>query len=214
MGQINDNTLFGQVITRIAADERYSTICEIGTWNGQGSTRCVMEALHRRTTPFTFYSIEANKEFYTKAVNFWDPCPPSLKLLYGSLHNKTMTRHEVQTHPLFQSIKDHYDLWYDDEHNCATQSPRVTLPVTHIDIVLLDGGEFSTEEDWNILKTFTPNVVILDDTRVIKTSNIRKELLESSEWETLFDVQYERNGWAVFKRREELLLQDGQQVHP
>jgi hypothetical protein len=201
MGQINDDTMFGKLITRIASDEQYSTICEIGTWNGQGSTRCVMEGMRSRKTPFTFFSIEANREFYGKASKFWSPCPPSLVLMYGSLHNKIMSRSDVEQHPLFKSVNEHYNLWYEDEYNCATQSPRVTLPVTHVDVVILDGGEFSTEEDWNILKTYNPKIVILDDTCVIKTSSIRKELIESSEWEALYDVQHERNGWAIFKRR-------------
>ena len=201
MGQINDDTMFGKLITRIASDEQYSTICEIGTWNGQGSTRCVMEGMRSRKTPFTFFSIEANKQFYEKALKYWTPCPPSLNLLYGSLHNKIMSRTDVEQHALFKSVNEHYYLWYEDEYNCATQSSRVTLPVTHVDVVILDGGEFSTEEDWNILKTYNPKIVILDDTCVIKTSSIRKELLESSEWEALYDVQHERNGWAIFKRR-------------
>ena len=214
MGQINNNTLFGQLITRLASDDQYSTICEIGTWNGQGSTRCVMEGLKNRKNPFVFYSIEANKEFHTKAINYWSPCPPSLNLLYGSLHNKVMSRHEVENHPLYFNIRDHYNLWYEDEYICATQSPHVILPVSQVDIVILDGGEFSTAEDWNILKTYNPKIVILDDTCVIKTSQIRKELLESPLWECLFDTQYDRNGWAIFRYREELPPKDEQKVHP
>ena len=214
MGQINDDSLFGKIITRIASDEKYSTICEIGTWNGQGSTRCVMQGLHNRKQPFTFFSLEADKEFYDKAVRFWSPCPSSLVLLYGSLHNKIMTKGEIAMNPHFHSIKDQYESWYEGEYKNLTQCPRVTLPVSNVDIIILDGGEFSTEEDWNILKTYNPKIVILDDTCVVKTSNIRKELIESTEWETLFDVQYERNGWAVFRRLEQHPRKDEQQEHP
>lgn len=202
MGQINNASMFGSMITRIVSDEKYTTVCEIGAWNGQGSTVCVMDALKIRQTPFTFFSLEANHIFFNKAVDFWKPCPLELKLIYGSLHNKIMSRNEVESHSLFLKIKDHYDLWYEDEKNSCLQSPIVTLPVSQVDIVILDGGEFSSQGDWEVLQKMNPKIVILDDTQGIKNYQLRKYLLDSTDWEIVFDIQHERNGWSIFRHRE------------
>jgi hypothetical protein len=40
VGQVDPNNTLGTFLTSVAEDTRFKTFLEIGTWNGQGSTRC------------------------------------------------------------------------------------------------------------------------------------------------------------------------------
>ena len=196
IGQINTDTLFGRMIRRIAESPTYTTFCEVGTWNGAGSTRCFYEGLRNRSNA-VLYSIEGNQTMYGQASNLWANIP-QVKLLFGTLHRNILTREEVTHHPLFHKIKDHYDLHYESEYNSCMQSPLVTVPPC--DVILLDGGEFSTQGDWEALQHPNLKVVILDDTNLIKTSSIRASLLQDPEWKCVEDYSNDRNGWSIFVR--------------
>ena len=120
-GQINLGTPFGNEIYNICKNTTYKTFCEIGTWNGRGTTRCVVQAIidKENSEHNIFWSVEADPKFYDLAVNFYsDKYNSFLHLLKGTVNTKgVMTREEVQNHPLFQSIYGHYVLHYDTEYN-------------------------------------------------------------------------------------------------
>ncbi len=44
-GQINNNTEFGQILYDLSCNKEYTSYVEIGTWDGQGSTKCIMDGL-------------------------------------------------------------------------------------------------------------------------------------------------------------------------
>jgi hypothetical protein len=196
IGQINLESLFGRIIRRIAADSRYTTFCEVGTWNGHGSTKCFYEGLRLRYNT-TLYSIEGNKEMYEQAKQVWDGVP-QVKVMWGTLHRNVLSREEVEQHPAFDKISLHYKLHYDSEYKSCKESPLVHIPPC--DVILLDGGEFSTKGDWEVLRHPNLKVVILDDTSLIKTSDIRRELLQDPAWTCVEDYPHDRNGWAIFQR--------------
>lgn len=196
-GQINMDTSFGQAIAGIAGNPSYNTFCEIGTWNGLGSTRCLYEGLKYNPNA-QLYSIEGNREMYEQACVHWQT-NPQVNVIHGTLHRNVMTPEEVASHPLFSRIKGHYDLHYESERKSCLEAPLVSLPPC--DVILLDGGEFSTQGDWNALYHPKLKVVILDDTQVIKTNNIYKELKTDFTWRCVYDSPTFRNGSAIFIRR-------------
>ena len=51
-GQINMNSQFGKEIYSIASLPDVRNIIETGTWNGQGSTLCVMNAIINKNNLF------------------------------------------------------------------------------------------------------------------------------------------------------------------
>jgi hypothetical protein len=201
MGQINEDSKFGKILTELASDDNNKIILEVGTWDGQGTTKCLVKGVLNQRNPLNahIYSIEANKDFFNKAVKHWNNGPKFLHLINGTLHSDILSPHEITTHPLFHKVKAHYNLWYDDEKNSVKNSPTVRIQ-TPVDFAILDGGEFSTEGDWNVVKKQNPKIVALDDTSVIKCYNIRKELMNSPYWKVLYDEPNDRNGWAVFER--------------
>lgn len=196
-GQINTDSSFGQAIMGIAANPLYNTFCEVGTWNGLGSTRCLYEGL-KRNPHAQLYSIEGNTEMYQQAIVHWQN-NPQVNVLHGTLHRNVMTPDEVKSHPFFPRIREHYELYYESERKSCMETPLVSIPPC--DVILLDGGEFSTQGDWNVLYHPKLKVVILDDTQVIKTNQIYKDLKTDLTWRCIYDTPTLRNGAAIFIRR-------------
>lgn len=210
-GQINPETQLGKALIALVEKENVKTILEVGTWNGRGSTVCLvlglLKVLEKQPgEEVHFYSIESNLEFHKKAYDFWLLyCVPFLHLIYGSLHkNGMMTREEIESHPKFKDLtKLHYQLWYDQDVKDYEKAPLIDssyLP-KKVDMVVLDGGEFSGYADWSVVKQKNPRIVVLDDTYVIKNNKVLRELESDSSWQKRLE-NTERNGWAIFVKKE------------
>ena len=70
IGQVKNNTLLANIITKLCNEKNNKTFLEIGTWNGYGSTKFFVESLSNRTDTL-FYSLECNKEKSEFARNIY-----------------------------------------------------------------------------------------------------------------------------------------------
>lgn len=206
-GQIHINTPFGKWLFALATDPAYKTFVEVGTWRGNGSTYCVVNGLVKRLMDLSenvsFYSFESNITFYSEAVKLYNNFSlPYLHLIYGKLHsNGLMTKAEIESHPLFNHVKTHYRIWYNQDVIDYDTAPLIDtnqLP-TEVDVIILDGGEFSGYADWLALKDKNPKVVCLDDSNIMKNERVYKELNEDPTWK-LIAGDNDRNGWAIFAK--------------
>lgn len=208
-GQVDIKSEFGQLLTGYAELPEIHIILEVGTWKGNGTTACIVEGLRRKLERKSdlfahFFSIETNLKFLMEANRLWMPkALPFLQLLYGRLHsNGLLSRDEIEKDPLFESIQSHYNLWYDQDVRDYNSAPLIHtkyLP-EKIQMILLDGGEFSGYADWSILKEKQPIVVALDDTNVMKNAKVFEELSKDPTWE-LRHSSTDRHGWAIFVRK-------------
>ena len=204
-GQIHMNTPFGKWLFDLATVKVFKTYVEVGTWRGNGTTKCVVNGLAKResTENVHFYSFEANKAFYSEAVARYSAFSlPYLHLLYGKLHsNGLMTKEQIESHPLFNHVETHYRIWYNQDvidYDAAPLADTNQLP-TEVDVIILDGGEFSGYADWLALKDKNPKVVCLDDSNIMKNERVYKELNEDPTWK-LIAGDNDRNGWAIFAK--------------
>ena len=207
-GQIHLNTKFGYMLYTLASDTQYKTYLEVGTWKGNGSTKCVMEGLIERyeanpEDTAMFHSFEANATFFKEATDLWSPKGYTfLKIHHAKLHeNGLMTREEIEQHPLFEDVIGHFELWYDQDVKDYAEAPYInpeTL-VKNVDILILDGGEFSGYADWLALKSLNPKIVCLDDSGCMKNKKVYEELAADSQWK-LWQEGGDRNGWAIFSK--------------
>ena len=108
-GQINTETKFGKALVNIAMDIENKKFLDIGTWNGLGSTKVLVDWLHDINL-CKIYSVEANLNMYNLACSNWEPIPSCLELLYGKLSNKMLTETEIIAHPSFNDVKNHFDI--------------------------------------------------------------------------------------------------------
>ncbi len=207
-GQIHLNTKFGYMLYTLANDSKYTRYLEVGTWKGNGSTKCVMEGLIERyeanpQDPIIFHSFETNPTFFKEATDLWAPKGyPFLKIYNAKIHeNSMMTREEIEGSPMFEDICCHYDLWYEQDVKDYDEAPYINPSTLEekIDIVILDGGEFAGYADWLAVKPLNPSVVCLDDTGCMKNRKVYEELKADSAWKVL-EEGGDRNGWAIFTK--------------
>ena len=149
-GQINMNSKFGTCIFNICSDNTIRNIIEVGTWNGQGSTTCVMNGILKRSNS-TLYSIEANSNMYNRAINFWKKydTKKNLVLINGTLHNKIADLNELNI--LYNNNIPYYNEHYVSEKQMIEKSSKklsATLEMLslYIDLSKRKVSEFEKEK--------------------------------------------------------------------
>jgi hypothetical protein len=196
-GQINLQTEFGKKLCEMAMNPSLKTFVEVGAWNGQGSTLCLAKGLQTRPdlSDVRLFSLETNKQFFEIAENFWKDKGLPVHILNARVAENMMPLLEIVNHPRFDMIKNHWLLHY--EQDIVDFYSSAVIKMLKADMILLDGGEFSTYSDWLVLKELNPSIVALDDTNVMKSERVLKELKEAG-WTVLFESN-ERNGCAILQ---------------
>jgi hypothetical protein len=209
-GQINLGTNLGDHIYRLAQRPDIQTIVEIGTWNGLGSTLCVLEAI--KDSSKEFISIEAYKEMCLTAERnlrqFQKSYGGRFKLLNGTIITpEDLKWIDIQriTEEVKQGIApneihvEHFKIWLQrDIETIACADNILHLMPKNIDMLILDGGEYSTYPEWLKLKDRT-RIFVLDDTRLLKCKRIRQEMLDSNKYKVIVDNISERNGYTILE---------------
>jgi hypothetical protein len=199
-GQINMNSEFGTCIFNICSDITIRNIIEVGSWNGQGTTTCVMNGILNKPKSI-LYSIEANSTMYNRAINFWKKYDTKNKLVLinGTLHNKIADLNELNI--LYNNNIPYYNEHYLPEKQMIENSSIINIEnIQDVDVIILDGGEYTTLEDFNILIQKHPKYICLDDTNVYKCKNIRYTLLNDNNWVIYYENLNDRNGWSILKK--------------
>jgi len=149
-----------------------------------------------------FLSLQALKYWNSKEIS-----PKSLekklKLIYGRLTEveELVSIEEVMNHERFS--QNPWLEWRDRNIKEYAECEIVLneLP-EQIDVLFLDGGQFSTREEFKKLKHRT-KIVLLDDTTTYKTESIREEIASEYEsWEIVLDSIYDRHGIFIACRHE------------
>jgi len=207
LGQIKRGSSFGDWIYNISLRKDISLIVEIGTWNGQGSTRCVFDALISRHDNCKLYSLEASPEMFREAKKYWDSILIPNKAFANKLeliHGRLIELDDLMTIDSIREEKDYkkeWDTWLSQDINNISSCPNVLnlLPL-EIDFLILDGGEFSTLSEFKILKSRS-KIIACDDTVPLKSREIRKILMNDDNFICLADDLTDRNGYCIFERK-------------
>jgi hypothetical protein len=194
----------GRVLASVLAGAEPKAIVEIGTWNGLGSTLCILQGL--QGAPYeSFHSIECNREKLLAAKqNLEDFAEPRVHLLWGTvLHSDTLHIEAFKEHFADSFARSPQMLqWAEvDLENCLA-APNVLgeLPAA-IDFLLLDGGEFTTWQEFQLLLPRCVGYIALDDVHTEKCKGAREHLLSmSAAWEEVYYSEG-RNGFSIFRRR-------------
>jgi hypothetical protein len=199
-GQITVYSEEGRSIMDLLQKKNIETVVEIGTWNGLGSTLCILYGIQGKNT--RFWSLECNKEKHDAAVeSLSDFIDERVRLLWGSIVDISGVMHESYLSN-FPSLaeSDELKMWFKvDMENCAA-CPKVLddLP-EKIDFLLLDGGEFTTLHEFTQLFSRCVGYIALDDTNIDKCKKVRKILTENFEWCEIVCLN-KRNGFSIFER--------------
>lgn len=198
-GQVTLESAFGKALYIIAKESTFQNFVDIGTWNGEGTTFCLMSGIQARDAEkregVQIRGFETNKEMYSIAKQFWENSP-YVEVFYGRVCHRMMTKEEVCKHPLFQDVIEHYKKWFEQDQIDFLNAPLHTL--TKCDMAILDGGEFSSFFDLEAVLQFKPTIIALDDTKVMKNDDSSK-YLEKIGYTKIFETN-ERNGSIIYKK--------------
>lgn len=197
-GQINLDSSFGKLIFMLAQQQK--SIVEIGTWNGMGSTKCIIEALKKRQDDYEFYTIECQQDRYQFASNYWQGVlTADQKLRIHLLHGSILTPQEIPSKQSLAHTEGFVEQWYNEDVTAiSTSNYLLDLLPKSIDMLLLDGGEYTTYAEYQVLKDRT-KIILLDDTSCLKCAAVRQELIQDSNYITVADNLTDRNGYAIFR---------------
>jgi hypothetical protein len=197
LGQICNDS-FSKHIQMYASNLNYKTFLEIGTWNGLGSTKAFATGFNTRTDDYVFYSLECNA----------DKCADAAKL-YAS-NDKIQILNEViwneepaDFYEIFPQVltDSRYKHWNEVDivnmKQCDLFLNRPNLPEI-FDVVLLDGGEFTTYYEFQLLKSRC-KVLMLDDINVDKCKRIVQELCADATWKIVHRNRV-RNGYLIAEK--------------
>ena len=197
-GQAHPETDFGKFITNLGKNTQYSSFLDIGTWNGLGTTLCLVNGVNNR--PGTkIYSIDANRQWCNKALENLDGISSCLQLAWGKLTDKIMSEEQIKSHPLFPLVEEHFNIHYNQDTEDSKNAPLAVIPST-LDVVVMDGGEFCGEYDMEVVESLNPIVICMCDTTVMKNNANFLKLLDDKRYVCLENKTDSKNGWAVFSR--------------
>lgn len=199
-GQIQRGTKFGNILYDLCQkNPDIKTVIEIGTWYGAGSTECIISGLNdSKKEQITFITLETNKQMYNVAVDWWKNKLPSWAQI---IHGRIVDLNEMDSHNLGYQHQDEAK-WFEEDKKSLSSCPNVLDQIPEkIDLLFLDGGEFTTDSEFYKLKDRS-KIIILDDTLTRKCKNIRTHVLNNeSKYKILFDDQSCRNGIMGFEIR-------------
>jgi hypothetical protein len=193
-GQIVPEGRVGQLLIKTVQDPDLKTIVEIGTWNGLGSTKCFLLGLQESAV---FYTLESNQEKVELAKeNLKEWMKPNIKFLWGSI----LTPEDiVDPLTIFPELSNpEFSRWHTLDMENIKRSPNVLSQLPEeIDFLLLDGGEFTTWYEFNLLFPRCKKWIALDDVLVSKCKKIREFLKGHALWTEMYIR--ERNGFSLFR---------------
>ena len=207
-GQINRGSLLGEQIFELTKKPEVKTIVEIGTWNGLGTTKCIYDGiLQSRKKDFLVFSLECNLARHNEAKHNLLPLR-NFNLIHGTI----ITMEEIM--PQMNKEKEIIKKlnWLDEESLYLKTAPFVLdLIPRDIDLLILDGGEFSSSVEFEKLHKRS-RYIILDDTaddlesidnHILKNSEVRKYILSKPlEFKIIDDKPKDRNGFLICERYE------------
>jgi hypothetical protein len=196
-GQMKDNQLNNKLFELITNNE-VKNIVEIGTWNGLGSTTMLLNIIVESDKNINFYSIESDALCFKAAKKNLRNNLENVNLILGRVYevddldyvNKnTIIEYgygETEYEWFIQDLRR-----YKKINNVLSQIPN------KIDLLLLDGGEFSGYADFLTLH-LRSKFIVLDDCNKFKQHNVLSFIEEhKANFELIYDSE-NRGGVKIF----------------
>lgn len=204
VGQVNRGSKLGEIIYNLCLQDDVKNIVEIGTWNGMGSTKCIYDAIFEKKGEYLVYSLECNIEFYNIALINYKNLPKldNFNIILGTIISPEENKDPINSYDdIFfnQYSRDIQNSWYiQDLENCKKVPNVLSIMPDSIDLLILDGGEFSSLSEYQKLKDRV-KYLILDDTNMIKNYEVSNIIRSDKNYEVIFDSN-DRNGFLIAKK--------------
>ena len=209
------NDAFYRIIYQLAKTEQISTILEIGSSSGEGSTEAFVLGIGENPCHPTLFCVEISKKRFTVLKKHYehlsyvkccnvssvplDAFPKESEII--SFYNSTATNLN-----LYGCDRVIGWLRQDIEYVKSADVPQNGIEIIkrengikNFDVVLIDGSEFTGIAELKLI--YGARFILLDDINAFKNYINHKQLLDDPDYELLEENTQLRNGYAVFKRK-------------
>jgi hypothetical protein len=195
MGQVHAKTELGAWISFISSLKDVQKIVDVGTWSGAGSTLCVARGIKRRPLEArrgaTVVGFEIDEAMVARAKSRLKSFP-FVEVVHGSLVNAEDLD--------IDSLNSEEEGWLRSDIAKMSLAPLVLDRVPEqIDLLILDGGEFSSQAEYLALRDRISGWVVLDDTGTRKNKKVFGLLAMDNSFALIWATK-ERNGAAIFRK--------------
>ena len=208
-GQICRGSPFGEKLYKLALEGPPSWL-EVGSWNGLGSTTCILDGFRdcgfAHQKHLLSFEIDPVMQHAAASNLATHPAFSSVLFIHKKLSSGGAVAEEfpVDLHMDGDDVSlqndQHYLIHFERERYLFhTTEPYV--PVGPIEVALLDGGEYSGYNDWLQLPKEHLKWICLDDAHTTKSRRVVTELDASGNWICVARGD-DRNGWAIYRHRE------------
>lgn len=206
--EITSSDTFGQVILLTMQAFGFSSVLEIGSYDGLGSTQVFIEALKQRPSP-RMVCLEPNpmrwqslclntiEHSWIKAV-----CQPSISL--ASLTPKDFESDVWQSpyNGLPYPRETVHGWWQESQRYLScVRGGYLESSVEEFDVALIDGDEFTGYDDYRLVKDRVRCIMLDDAFHAYKCHRANRELASDPAWFPAWCNSTVRNGAAIWVRR-------------
>ncbi len=209
------NDAFYNAIYRLAKTEPLTTILEIGSSSGQGSTDAFVSAIRDNPYHPTLFCVEISSvRFHELATYYKDnpfvrcynvssiplekfPGPEEVCHFYQTIPSKL---NQFSLPVVLSWLKLDTD-YVQREGVCqhGIELIRKENNIEHFDMVLIDGSEFTGMAEFE--QIYGARFILLDDTCTFKNYQNREKLLNDPAYQLIEEDPNLRHGYAIFKRK-------------
>ena len=178
---------------------KVENIVEIGTWNGLGSTKMIINLIKKSNKRISFYSIESDILCLKSAKKNLKDDSKFVKFILGRVYELDELNY-VNKEVIYEyGYGDREFEWFiqDIRRYKKIKNVKYRLPDS-IDILFLDGGEFSGYADFlNLYKR--SKFIILDDTTSFKQHHVIEFIKMNVDlFELIFNLD-DRGGVQIYR---------------
>jgi len=196
-GQMKDDRLKNKLFELISSYE-VNNIVEIGTWNGLGSTTMLLNLVKDSNKNINFYSIESDLLCFKAAKKNLKKNLGKVNLILGRVHDLDDLNY-VNKDVIFDFGygEKEYE-WFVQDLRRYKKIKNISSQIPNkIDLLLLDGGEFSGYADFLSLH-MRSKFIVLDDCSSFKQRNVLNFIQENNNnFELIYDSD-NRGGVKIF----------------
>ena len=203
IGQINLDSKLGKFIYEMVSKDDIKTIVEIGTWNGYGTTECIRKSIvDNNKVDYSVYSLEINSDMYKQAIS--REFPKNFNIILGRVIEES-DLNWMNWDEYFNSPEGYYHAgnkrsWMiEDIVNLRRVENVISSIPSKIDLLILDGGEFTTYPEYLKLSQRS-RFIILDDTKELKCRKVRSEIINNENYSIIIDDLSDRSGFLIAEK--------------
>jgi hypothetical protein len=204
--------IFGRTLQMVVRKYQPKTILELGAWDGQGATSCLLSKMNYLPERMTCVELNPNRADVVRKQIV--PLFPFVDVYEGSSITYEQFSFKKFQEDLWEPLPDDVkkilnfelvsDYWKRESESLKQMKTSYFAenPDTFHDMVVIDGGECTGYDEYRLLDG-KYNIIALDDAfYAFKSCMAYRELLNNPEFELLACSYFVRRGCAVFARKE------------